>query len=281
MARALLIAVRFHDGRYHGTGDWPPAPARLFQALVAGAARGASLAAADREALGWLEALHAPVIAAPKSRPVRGYTTYVPNNDLDAVGGDPARVADIRAAKAIRPRLFDAATPLLYLWRFDGPDDHARRFAGLAERLYQLGRGVDAAWATGEVLDEDAAEARLAAHGGVVHRPNESAPARRSPVRARARSPASRARFAAMRPPLLGRRRGSQAPHLFAQPPKPRFRQVAYDSPPARLLYDLRDMADGSLPALAPRRRHFAGRARARPGRAKAFQGHCGQGRAL
>jgi CRISPR-associated protein Csb1 len=38
MPGVLLIAVHFHDGRYHGAGDWPPAPARLFQALVAGAA---------------------------------------------------------------------------------------------------------------------------------------------------------------------------------------------------------------------------------------------------
>ena len=247
MARALLIAVRFHDGRYHGAGDWPPAPARLFQALVAGAARGASLAVADREAFDWLEALHAPVIAAPKSRPVRGYTTYVPNNDLDAVGGDPARVAAIRTAKAIRPRLFDAATPLLYVWRFEGPDDHARHLAGLAERLYQLGRGVDAAWATGEVLDENAAEARLAAHGGVVHRPN----ARGAGTPLACPSPGSLAslevRFAKMRRRFSVEGQGRKRRTLFAQPPKPRFRQVAYDSPPARFPYDLRDIGDGSF----------------------------------
>ena len=37
MERALLVAIRFHEGRYHGAGGWPPAPARLFQALMAGA----------------------------------------------------------------------------------------------------------------------------------------------------------------------------------------------------------------------------------------------------
>ncbi|WP_409194161.1 type I-U CRISPR-associated protein Csb2, partial [Accumulibacter sp.] len=41
MPRALLIAVRFHDGRFHGRPEWPPSPARLFQALVAAAATGA------------------------------------------------------------------------------------------------------------------------------------------------------------------------------------------------------------------------------------------------
>ena len=52
MSRALLLAVRFYEGRYHGHADrfrgaegWPPSPDRLFQALVAAAARGAHLLA--------------------------------------------------------------------------------------------------------------------------------------------------------------------------------------------------------------------------------------------
>ena len=47
MPRSLLIAVRFPEGRYHGQEDgfngrdgWPPSPGRLFQALIAAAARG-------------------------------------------------------------------------------------------------------------------------------------------------------------------------------------------------------------------------------------------------
>jgi len=43
----LVICVRFHQGRYHGRpqggADWPPSPARLFQALVAGAIRAPKL----------------------------------------------------------------------------------------------------------------------------------------------------------------------------------------------------------------------------------------------
>ncbi len=89
MTRALLLSVRFHDRRYHGADDWPPAPARLFQALISGAARGGALARSDREALAWLETLDAPVIAAPTTHAGQGFRNYVPNNDLDAVGGDP------------------------------------------------------------------------------------------------------------------------------------------------------------------------------------------------
>src|SRR5579885_2162377 len=53
---ALVIYVRLHDGRYHGGGDWPPSPARLFQALVAGAGLSGPLEESDKEALRWLHA---------------------------------------------------------------------------------------------------------------------------------------------------------------------------------------------------------------------------------
>ncbi len=64
MTHSLLLSVRFHDGRYHGTGDWPPSPARLFQALVAAAAK-PSLDDASRDALAWLERQAPPTLAAP------------------------------------------------------------------------------------------------------------------------------------------------------------------------------------------------------------------------
>src|SRR5579871_519402 len=88
---ALLVSVRFHDGRYHGMGDWPPSPARLFQALVAGAARGQTLPDEVVTALTWLERLAAPFITAPSAVAGRSFRNFVPNNDLDAVGGDPVR----------------------------------------------------------------------------------------------------------------------------------------------------------------------------------------------
>jgi CRISPR-associated protein Csb2 len=174
---ALLIAVRFHDGRYHGRPEWPPSPARLFQALVSGAARGGKLNEEDARALGWLETLQPPVVAAPAMRRGHGFRNFVPNNDLDAVGGDPERIGKIRTPKLIRPILFDAETPLLFIWGFDDAPDaraHARQICFISERLYQLGRGVDMAWASGEVIDETEADARLAAHGGAVHRRSET-----------------------------------------------------------------------------------------------------------
>ncbi len=130
MSQALLVAIRFHDGRYHGRPDWPPSPARLFQALVAGAARGETITKEDRCAFVWLESLKAPLIAVPPMRAGQGFSNFVPNNDMDAVGGDPNRVSKIRAPKLIRPTLFDAEAPLLYVWTIDGSPEaqaNARR----------------------------------------------------------------------------------------------------------------------------------------------------------
>jgi CRISPR-associated protein Csb2 len=257
MPTALLISVRFHDGRYHGRGDWPPAPARLFQALVAGAAQGEALSPEDLEALAWLETLAPPVIAAPPKRDGQGFRNFVPNNDLDAVGGDPRRVGEIRAAKLIRPVLFDAALPLVYAWTFEDAADantHAGRLCSIAERLYQLGRGVDMAWGWAEVLPETEALRRLDGHGGAIHRPGETGdgtplavPLKGSLDSLVCRHRSTRTRFRSireLRPTAREPHREVEIGRLFAQPPKPRFRQVAYDSPSRRLLFDLVD-ADG------------------------------------
>ena len=239
MPRVLLITVRFHDARYHGAEDWPPAPARLFQALVAGAARGAALTDGDATALRWLESLAPPTIATPLARRGAGSITYVPNNDLDAVGGHPIRIGAIRAGKTIRPVLFDAEIPVVYAWSIPNDVAHLPALIALADRLYQLGRGVDMAWATAEAVDPATAEARLAAHPGPKHRPSGAGrdgtrlacPQCGSLTSLITRHQAQATRF---RP---GERKGTT---LFVQPPKPRFRMVPYDCPPARLLFELR-----------------------------------------
>ena len=234
----LLVSARFHDGRYHGRPDWPPSPARLFQALVAGAAQGGTLAAEDWRAFGWLESLKPPVIAAPPMRAGQSLRNYVPNNDLDAVGGDPRRVEEIRAPKLIRPILFDAETPLLYLWPFDDVVEaqaNAHRICAIAERLYQLGRGVDMAWAWGEILSAEQAEVRIAAQDGAVYRPIRGAggttlaiPLEGSVASLVERYLEMRKRFRTLYQPKPTRRepdRQVAAGEIFAQPRKPRFRR--------------------------------------------------------
>ena len=254
MSRALLLSIRFHDGRYHGAGDWPPTPARLFQALVTGAARGTKLANKDKEALEWLETLEAPVIASPVIRRGQVFKNYVPSNDLDNFGGDPNKIIKrgkkkgpainfIRGPKLVRPRIFDAETPLLFIWTFNGDEndeDNARTICRIAERLYQLGRGVDMAWAWAEFLDAGEVETRLARHGGVVHRPSEGetgkallCPKKGSLASLKERYDANRTRFTYIK-------EGKRDQQLFSQPPQPRFAKVAYDTPTQHFLFELR-----------------------------------------
>jgi CRISPR-associated protein Csb2 len=240
MSRAIVISVHLHEGRYHGLPEWPPSPARLFQAFVSAAADG-SLSDGDRAALMWLEALSPPVIGSPRARLGQGFTTYVPNNDLDAVGRDPRRTSEIRAGKWIKPRLIDAEPVFLYAWNFRGSDEqYARTVCAIADRLYQFGRGIDMAWAWGEMLAAEDVEARLSKYAGVVYRP-----ALRSGRTLACPEPGSLAslerRYVASAQRFKSDGLGNTARQLFSQPPKPRFRQVAYDSLPSRRMYELRE----------------------------------------
>ena len=178
-AGALLIEVRFVEGRYHGRNDWPPSPFRLFQALVAGAYGGRWVTEPENEkdaAFNSLEGLDAPHIAAPPREKGASASYFVPNNDLDAVGGDPRRIAEVRVKKTVATSLFRHRTPVLYAWPFDDGAAHAATISKLAERLHTLGLGRDAAYAQAETASWDEAEARLLAHGGRVVRPRGTAP---------------------------------------------------------------------------------------------------------
>lgn len=249
--RALLIEVTLLDARYHGVGDWPPAPWRLFQALVAGA-YGGQWAAEDMAekdaAFTWMESLSPPHIAAPASHLGSEVLHYVPNNGLDAKGGDPARVAEMRVPKRVRPRLLDGQT-LLYAWPFDAGDDHAARIAALANRLHTLGRGIDPAFARAEMLDWAAAEERLRRHGGAIARPTGGGAGADDPGCPVQGSLASlKARHDAARRQYQPGKEGRTLTLNFARPPKPLFQPTAYDRPPARLLCELR-RSDGRFAA--------------------------------
>ena len=259
MARALLVAVRFHEGRYHGAGGWPPAPARLFQALMAGAAKGATVPGATRDALDWLERLPPPVIVAPRGEPGQGYTGFVPNNDLDAaLTGKNAldiedAVASVRVGKAVRPILFDVAAPVLYCWSFDGDDERATALCEAATCLYQLGRGIDMAWADAAVLDPDEAQRRLSGHGGIVHRPSAGGSAGRDLLCPRPGTGRSlEARFTGMRNRFRSGGGNRKRVLVFVQPPKPLLANVAYDVPSRRFVFALR--GGDSRAGFAPRR---------------------------
>jgi CRISPR-associated protein Csb2 len=241
---ALVLHVRLHDGRYHGKGDWPPSPARLFQALVAGAGIGGPIGHADKEALEWLEQQKPPLVAAPLAWQVRrAVLLYVPNNDSDASGGDAAEMAKIRTAKFFRPYFFDAAVEFVYAWPLTGApgdDEHARAICGLAERLYQLGRGVDMAWAWGEITDASALDDLIANHPGNVFRPSsgKSKIALSCPCRGSLKSLDDRHKAFGER---FSYEKQDRSPVVtYRKPPKPHFRDTPYEGPFARWVYELR-----------------------------------------
>lgn len=258
MSRLLLLSIRFHDGRYHGAGDWPPAPARLFQALVAGASRGAALEEESRAALKWLERLEPPIIVVPVARKGQPYQNYVPNNDLDKFGGDRRKVGKIRTDKHIRPHIFDAGRPLLFIWRLvnhaqDGT--HAQTVFKIADRLYQLGRGIDMAWAWGELLNTDEVETRLTEHGGIMYRPNAGSKGK-ALLCPQAGSLASlETRFAAGQSRFTRIQQGRKTLGTFSQAPKPSFAKIMYNAQSRHFLFELRTLtSDESFVSWPPTR---------------------------
>lgn len=241
--RYLVIYVRAHEGRYHGEGDEPPSPFRLFQALVAGAGISGPLDVETRNALRWLERIpDAPVIAAPRMTRGQAISMFMPNNDLDAKGGDVRRIGEIRlATKVWRPRIFDARVPWIYAWPFADADEAlATAICGLSEKLYQLGRGVDMAWAWGELVDEQTLDVRLAEYDGILRRPSEGDGLRLAcPYMGSLES--LELRYSARRFRWEGGLR------VFVQAPKPKYRQLAYETPPARLLFELRSSSESAV----------------------------------
>lgn len=240
----LVIYVRLYDGRYHGEGDWPPSPARLFQALVAGVGLGGPLGHDEKQALQWLEKQNAPIIAAPLAwQARRGVLFYMPNNDSDSIGGDPARIAKIRTAtKVFRPYMFDAGVPFLYAWSLTSEDDvnSANRIRSLAERLYQFGRGIDMAWAWGEVLDDEELDELLAKYPGRVFRPSAGQSKTTLPCPCSGSLESLIRRHGAYSERFRYMKDSKAVKVIFRTPPKARFRTVSYDSPPSRQLYELR-----------------------------------------
>lgn len=264
MSRHLLIAVHLHaDGmgtaRYHGmhqgAPEWPPSPARVFQALAAGLACGQALPAEVVPALQWLEHLPPPLIAAPQRTLGQAVSLYVPNNDADALS-NPADVSGIRTAKTVQPSLFDGAQPVLYAWPLPEDNGFEQALIASSESLYQLGRGVDMAWATAQVTTDDALHDLLRRHGATLHIPSpqmETGPTLPCPLPGSLDSLVQRHRASRLRSEGTGR----DARTLFTNPPKPRFAAVRYATARRLVLYDLRER-DTERPWPWPLHRAFA-----------------------
>jgi CRISPR-associated protein Csb2 len=156
----LQIKLRFPARRYHGRRsedelEFPPAPARLFQALIAGSHCGVygvvHTDARDR-ALRWLETLEPPVIEAPAvCQTGAGITNYVPNNDN--------KLEHIRTAKSFLANVFPPDATLIFRWRFAASveaEENAAMVCAMAKLITHLGQHQDVVYASGAVTDDDA-----------------------------------------------------------------------------------------------------------------------------
>jgi CRISPR-associated protein Csb2 len=156
VTRYLLLSVRFLDNRYHGLtkngeeAEWPPSPFRLFQALLAGNARGGELPDPIENALRWLESLAPPDIIAPKTQPGRILLTYVLNNVSDSAPNS-------RAPKTMRPTLLNGDRLVQYAWKVDASTtdtrDHAETLKGAARHINAVGWGIDLVIGHGEIVE--------------------------------------------------------------------------------------------------------------------------------
>lgn len=136
------LEVCFLSGRYGGS-EWPPAPMRLLQALVAGTRDGTN------PALKWLEELDPPVILAEADPVGTTIRTFVPNNTAKGALATPTEKA-IRDRQIRRPR-----ATVRYCWRFNAADQPLATLASVAaERLHTLGTGHDMCSARAWVSDD-------------------------------------------------------------------------------------------------------------------------------
>jgi CRISPR-associated protein Csb2 len=152
----LAIAVTFLAGRYHGT-EWPPSPARLYQAMVAGVMTGGyrALFTEVEPALRWLERQEAPAILASSAPGLAAYRIAVPNNDLDRAGvewavGREANPAQYRTLKTVAARTVGGEGPhVVYQWRANSEEIHTwiDSLRRAAHCLHTFGWGVDMAFA--------------------------------------------------------------------------------------------------------------------------------------
>jgi len=157
MPQYLCISTHFLTGRYHGK-EWPPSPARLMKALIAGVMTGGYRRhwANAESVLRWLENQPPPQIIASQASYSSPYRLSVPNNDSDAAARSQKRPETFRTLKTVRPRNIWSPR-VYYLWRLpEAQEPDTTAVATLVRCLHTLGWGIDMAFAEAMVLDEEA-----------------------------------------------------------------------------------------------------------------------------
>jgi len=199
----LCVTARYLSRTYEGE-EWPPSPARLFQALIAGAKLGEHQKSwkESEEALRWLQTLGPPTIVHSQGMRGEEYLSYGPLNQMDKLipsrgrpsfeafppFGVPLSFASLPSKKkkgerwtgyldAIRHRptvLLGEQPAVHYLWRIDGEEGLARRVCRLAEWMVALGWGTDLVVGEGRIVDGEEAGKLHGQRLVPVHQPRGS-----------------------------------------------------------------------------------------------------------
>lgn len=151
----LCISITYLDQYFHGQGDygpeWPPSPWRLFQAILAAAARNNSI---KHEVFNWFETLGPPTILYPFiENEGKEIKIYVPDNASDIIPNRQDRLSE----KVIKPlRIKNSEIPLHYIWPLR-PEviENARKIIEYAKDLTTLGWGIDLVAGNGQLMSED------------------------------------------------------------------------------------------------------------------------------
>jgi len=186
----LNLTVRFTAGRYHGQ-EFPPSPARLFQAMIAGSHRGGyGLINTDArdDALKWLEHLAPPVIEASKVVETSDQISlYLPNNDdgiLKTYNGKDKKPESLSRSewanakqkassdfhinlfthkrsseKSMRAFVLTGEKIVRYVWTCGDTDEdkkNAQVVCAIAALVTSLGHGLDEVFAHGKITHKEA-----------------------------------------------------------------------------------------------------------------------------
>lgn len=182
MEQYLCIATTFLSESYHGQ-EWPPCPARLFQALLAGAKTGAYRQQWEdvEPAMKALECQPAPEMVASNAVWGASYSIAVPNNDSDKAGREWAAGREydssrLRTIKSISPRRLHAASGVgahvYYVWPISEslPVETVRK---LTSFLHTFGWGIDMAYADSFLLSRSEKQSLSSRPGYAHYKPAE------------------------------------------------------------------------------------------------------------
>ena len=135
----LVLKADFLAGTYGGA-EWPPAPFRLLQAIVAGHR------SIEVPGLSWLERQGAPLLCAPAEPSVVRFKRSIPNN------ADPRTP---QAALSLREVLVRRVlSPVLYCYPLRSQEDRAaaEQVMQAVRQVHTLGTGEDMCAVTGSVV---------------------------------------------------------------------------------------------------------------------------------